>query len=253
MSSFNDFWKNAKTAMNQHSPEIAIIGGCVGVVASTVLLVSETVHTTKEVINEEARRGEKLSKKDIFKLAWKRYIPGVSLEVLSLGSIIFGGCESVKRLNAATMAYAISDRAYKELSEETKEVLGEKKAQDIHDQISKKKIDDNPLTSEDMVIDTGNGSTLCYDTISGRYFYSDIEILRRAENDLNRILRSDMYLSLNDLYSAIGLAGVKLGEDLGWNIDKGYLDFRFSSMLTQDGRPCLVLDYSVGPIFGYQI
>ena len=38
-----------------------------------------------------------------------------------------------------------------------------------------------------------------------------------------------------------------LGDDLGWNIDNGYIDLRFSSQLATDGTPCLVIDYGYGP------
>ena len=74
-------------------------------------------------------------------------------------------------------------------------------------------------------------------------------------NDLNRRMRDEMFISLNDFYCAIDnpdLGPTKLGDMLGWNIDKGYIDLNFSSQLTTDGTPCLVLDYTVVPEYEFQ-
>ena len=43
-----------------------------------------------------------------------------------------------------------------------------------------------------------------------------------------------------------------MGDMLGWNIDKGYIDLAFSSQLDADGTPCLVIDYQVAPVYDYQ-
>ena len=87
---------------------------------------------------------------------------------------------------------------------------------------------------------------------SGRYFKSDIEKIKKAECELNRQMLDDMYVSLNDFYYEIGLDSVKLGDELGWNVDSGYIDLSFSSQLASDGTPCLVIDYSVAPRYDYR-
>lgn len=64
-------------------------------------------------------------------------------------------------------------------------------------------------------------------------------------------MRDEIYISLNDLYFELGLDNIKLGDELGWNIDKGYIDINFSSQLDANGTPCLVLDYRVAPVYDY--
>jgi len=56
-----------------------------------------------------------------------------------------------------------------------------------------------------------------------------------------------MFLTLNELYYALGLAGIALGDQMGWDIDKGMVEINFSTQLTEEGEPCLVLNYSVEP------
>ena len=60
-----------------------------------------------------------------------------------------------------------------------------------------------------------------------------------------------MYITLNDVYYALGLSNTKMGDDLAWSVEDGMIDFNFSSQLTEDGIPCLVVDYTIGPRFDY--
>lgn len=60
-----------------------------------------------------------------------------------------------------------------------------------------------------------------------------------------------MYISLNEFYDEIGLDHISIGDDLGWNIERGMIDLSFSSLVADDGTPCLVVDYQVSPKFGY--
>ena len=60
-----------------------------------------------------------------------------------------------------------------------------------------------------------------------------------------------MSISLNEFYYELGLEPIKLGDQLGWNIEKGYLGINLSSKLASDGTPCLVLAYEVGPEYNY--
>lgn len=53
-------------------------------------------------------------------------------------------------------------------------------------------------------------------------------------------MMNDMYISLNDFYYEIGLDPIKIGSDIGWNIDDGYIDLRFSSQLAQMGHRVLL-------------
>ena len=85
----------------------------------------------------------------------------------------------------------------------------------------------------------------------GRYFKSDIDIINRAMNKINREIVINMYASLNDFYAELGLSPVEMGYDLGWNIDDGTIEIEPSSQLADDGTPCLVIDYSVSPKYNY--
>ena len=91
-----------------------------------------------------------------------------------------------------------------------------------------------------------------YDAVSGRYFKSDRDKIDKVINELNRRMRDEMYISLNEFYYEIGLNEISLGDQLGWNIDNGYIEPSFSYQGAEDGTPCLVIGYLVEPRYDYR-
>ena len=146
--------------------------------------------------------------------------------------------------------YTLSESTLKEYQEKVVETIGEKKEQSIRDSVSKDKMVKNPV--REVILTESGGNTICYDVLSGRYFKSDRDKITRVMNELNRQMRDEMYVTLNDFYYELGLDGTKMGDILGWNIDKGYIDLAFSSQLDANGTPCLVIDYQVAPVYDYQ-
>lgn len=139
---------------------------------------------------------------------------------------------NARRNAALATAYTLSESALKDYQGKVIEMFGEKKNEAVKDAVAKDKVEKNPVVTREVII-TEKGNTLCYDAISGRYFKSDIEKIKKAECELNRQMLDDMYVSLNDFYYEIGLDSVKLGDELGWNVDSGYIDLSFSSQLVR--------------------
>ena len=101
------------------------------------------------------------------------------------------------------------------------------------------------------MIVTQKGNSLCYDAFSGRYFYSDIEKIKRTENEFNRRLLQEDYLSLNEFYYELGLSGTYIGDRLAWRADRGLVETNFSAQLAEDGTPVLVLEFITPPSYDY--
>lgn len=61
----------------------------------------------------------------------------------------------------------------------------------------------------------------------------------------------EMYVSLNEFYYEIGAKSIPIGDDIGWNVNDGLIEVNFSSTLSDDNRPCIVLEYRVGPKYDF--
>ncbi|MBS6180519.1 MAG: hypothetical protein KH921_07000 [Erysipelotrichaceae bacterium] len=243
---------NARTAMKKHSPEILTGIGIAGMITTTVLAVRAT---PKALILMEEKKKETeentLAPVEVVKTTWICYVPAAVTGAVSVACLVGASSVNVRRNAALATAYTLSESALKEYQNKVVEVIGEKKEQVVRDAIAKDKIEQNPVSSREVII-TEKGNTLCYDAVSGRYFKCDIDKLKKAENELNRQMRDEMYVSLNDFYYEIGLNGIGLGDELGWNIDRGYIDLEFSSQLADDGTPCLVIGYHIAPRYDYR-
>lgn len=249
---FRMLLKNMNQAIQKHSPEILTGIGIAGMISTTVMAVRATPKAL--ILIEEKKKSDEVDSlviHDVIKTTWTCYIPTAITGVLSIACLVGASSVNARRNAALATAYTLSESALKEYQQKVIEMFGEKKNELVKDAIAKDKIEQNPVITKEIII-TEKGNTLCYDAVSGRYFKSDIDKIKKAEHELNRQMRDEMYVSLNDFYYEIGLENIKLGDDLGWNIDNGYIDLSFSSQLASDGTPCLVVDYSVAPRYDYR-
>ena len=249
---FKPLIKTIRSGLAKHSPAILTALGITGMIGTTVLAVKATPKALDLIENKkEELDKDKLTVVETVKATWKCYAPAAVTCVTSAACLIGASSVHTKRNAALATAYKLSESALIEYRDKVVETIGEKKEQSVRDAIAKDHVEKNPVTNNEVII-TDKGYTLCYDELSGRYFYSDIEKIKKAANELNRQMLNDMYVSLNELYYELGLEGTKLGEQMGWNIDRGLIDLKFSATVSADDRPCIVLDYRIPPMYDYQ-
>lgn len=252
-------FKNIRTGISKHCPEILTGIGIAGMVATTILAVKATPKAIR-LIEEEKQRifqddpygdFKELSKVEVIKTTWKCYIPAVVTGVTSIGCLIGASSVNSRRTAALATAYNLSKTALAEYKDKVVEQIGEKREKDIRDSVAKDKIERNPVTNTEVIV-TERGTSLCYDGIFGRYFRSDRDTINKAVNTINRrMITGEMYVSLNEFYDEIGLSHVVIGDELGWNIDDGTIEIEYSSQLADDGTPCMVIGYNVAPKYNY--
>ena len=173
------------------------------------------------------------------------YIPtGIALLIMT-GCMVGATSIGSKRNVVLASLYSASEVALKEYQSKVIEKIGEKKEIEVRDSIAKDRMDRNPI-SQNQIILTGNGNHLCMDSMTGQYFRTDIEKVRRTQNDVNHRLMSEMWISLNELLIDLGIEPTALGHDIGWDVDH-QLEFFFSSQINKNGEPCLVLEYLTPP------
>lgn len=248
-------FKDVKTVVTKHSPEILQGLGIAGMITTTVLAVKATPKAIKlldEAKNEQAT--DELTPVETVKVAWKPYIPAMIMGTVSIGCLIGSTSVSNRRNTALAAAYQLSTTALDEYKSKVVETIGEKKERAIRDKIAQDKADNEErMNAAPMyVIDTN--STHFYDPIGGARFETTIEKLEHARNVVNAKLIDNDFVSLNELYEELGIPPVEMGYDLGWNTNKGkresLIDVHYTGGM--DGRtPCAVLSYSIRPKYDF--
>lgn len=235
--------------LQKNSPYILTGLGCAGVVSTAVMTGKAAVKAHEEIMQDRAENYEMFGTdtdwKERVRLTWKYFVPPIIMGATSVACIIGAQTVNTRRHAALASLYTLTDQTLKDYKEKVIEQVGKNKAKKIDEGIAEDILEAHPVTKE-SIIKTSHGDTLCYDVYSGRYFTHDIEKLRRIQNDFNHELMGVMWMPLNDLYYLMGLEQVKMGDDLGWTVDD-LLEFKFTSKLTDDERPCLVVDYDLTP------
>lgn len=262
MDSISNIAKNLGGVISENSPTILTSLAVAGLISTSVLAVKATPkalfliddHLYKqygedmygEHGNTVSERLASIPKRELIRVTWKCYIPAGAVGLASICCIIYANQIHLRRTAALASLYGITEATLKEYQSKVIETIGKSKELKVRDEIAGDRVKANPPGSNQVII-TNKGDVICYDSLTGRYFKSSVEQIRRALNKLNQRLMSEMFISLNELYYELGLANTKLGDDLGWDLDKGLIEISFSTTLTEQEEPCLVLNYEVSP------
>lgn len=266
MGKFNNILKMIQVGTIQHGSQILLGLGIAGSISTVIMAVKATPKALtimdEKIACEESDDGtlgvlvpieevpRHLTAKEKVQLTWKLYLPVVISGMFSIACLICSHKIDSRKNAALATAYALTESALKEYQDKAVEIVGEKQERSIRDAIAKDRVDKNPVTNREVII-TKSGDTLCYEPLSGRYFKSDIEKIRKAVNDLNSRLNQEMYISLNEMYEEIGLSPVAIGYEMGWNVSNGLIELYFTSILAEDGTPCLALAFKNIPKYDF--
>lgn len=236
----------------RHSPAILTGLGCAGVISTTALGCHATIKAKSVlekyecIVTQHGPEYKKASAKERFLLTWKLYVPTVISGAASIACIIGANSVNSKRQAALASLYALSETALKDYKEEVVAHLKPKQLDAVQEGLVNKKLEDHPVIDNEVIL-TERGNQLCYDTMSSRYFRSDIETIRRIQNDINEDCIKSDWMTLNDFYFSLGLQGVKYGDEWGWSAADQLLDITFTSSIASNGEACIVVDYDVLP------
>lgn len=240
-------------SIKKHSPEILVVAGVIGTVASAVMACKATTKIG-EIIDEHKDTMEKIheqstddpqvyseqdKQKDTaivytqtaVKLA-KLYAPAIGLGVLSLSSILASNNILRKRNAALAAAYAAINRSFKEYRERVVERFGQEvdhqlryniKAQEVEETVTDEKGKEKKVKKTVNVADPNASGYARYFTRSNPNWENDPDFvetfLRMQQQYANDKLKATGHLTLNDVYDMLGFHDSKAGMVVGWIYD----------------------------------
>ena len=243
--------------LKKHSPEILVVGGVVGLVASGVMACKATtklsailddskeqielfdkVAANPEMVNEEytvedAEKDKKIVKVQTAVKVAKLYAPAVAIGMVSIGAIFASNNIMRKRNVALGAAYATVDQAFKdyrnrvvdrfgeELDKELRYNLKTKEVKEtVEDENGKKKTVKRNIKYMDSPMPS-EFAVIYDDGCAG--WTKDPEdnkfFLIQQQRYANERLKRRGYLSLNEVYELLGFPSTKAGQVVGWLYD----------------------------------
>lgn len=232
---------------SNNSSSILTAIGVAGVLATTALAVRATAKSIAHM-QADGVDPSSIGIKEKVAYSWPFFLSTAAVASTTCVAIVFANRIGLRRATALATALTVSERAMTEYQNKVVERYGEFKEQEIRDSIRQDRVNANPVDQREVII--LGGDQLCYDAYSGRYFQSTMESIKHAINRLNYQIVHDNYASLTDFYNFIGLEGTSISDEVGWNVSELF-DVQFTTTMSADGRPAIVLDYRVTPFKDY--
>ena len=246
--------------LKKHSPEILVVTGVVGTVASAVMAckattkIDEVLAETKDNIDktkdyvEKKGFSEKYTEEDYKKDLTifyakgglelvKLYAPSVALGALSITAILSGHNVLRKRNVALAAAYATVEKGFKEYRGRVVERFGEELDRELKYNIKAKEVEETSVdekTGEEKVTkktvnvaDPNNYSSYARFFDDGCAGWTkdpeyNLMFLKNQQRYANDLLKSRGHLFLNEVYDMLGIPRTKAGQVVGWIYDEEY-------------------------------
>jgi hypothetical protein len=232
--------------VSSNSPEILTALGVSGVVVTAYLAAKASFKASRLIDAKEDTEGISDNQKERLKvrtkLVWKEYVPAGIAGGLTVCCIVGASKANGRRTAAAVTAYSLTEKAFSEYKEKVVEQIGVGKEQKIRDELAQQSVDRKSPTVKEIV-PIGPGYVLCCELFTGRYFRSNMETLRKAQNDIGFKIVNDIYVTLTEFYDLIDLPSTSTSDKIGWDSDKK-MELVFSTTMTSTGEPCLAFDYN---------
>lgn len=227
--------------INRNSPAIMTAAGITGTVTTAYLAAKAGYQSAVILHGQDSHEDPIEDIKEKTKQVWRLYIPPVVSGVVTITAIGFASRSYNKRTAAAVSAYTLTERAFTEYRDRVVDEIGKQKEEMLRADIASDVIRNNPPNDTSIIV--SSGSVMCCELYTKRYFTSDMETLRKAQNDINAMIVGSVYVTLDEFYDHIGIPHTSHSSELGWDSDK-LLELRFTTVLSEDGRPCLAFDYN---------
>ena len=228
--------KIAQTFVLRNSHHILTGLALLGIGASVAL----SVRADRQMQEWDIDEFKRLTKEQRIKIYTKIYAPP-AIAILATGACVLGAHSiSIKRESSLLLAYEGTRQVYDRYRASVQDRLGPEEKQIAEKAASKAQ----PIPRETIVY--GEGDVLFYDAYSGRYFKSTVNKIDRVVNELNYTLLREMCVSLNEFYAGIGLDGISLGDQLGWN-EQRQIEVHYGAKVSEEGKAVVIVDFVVEP------
>lgn len=247
---FNRSLRTVKSVITANSPVLLVGATITGVVATGVLSAKAGYKARGIVDAAQAEKGpdaEPLTLQEKTQLTWLCYAVPAVTGVSTVASCLGVHFIHTKRHAAIAGLYAVTAGKLDDYKDEIESALGIKKQQEFNDRMAQKSADGSPLINNEVVM-TQNGTELCYDDWTGRWFHSNMNSIAGVVNEVNAILIDEGELDLNTFYDRLGLTNIPMGTDFGWQHSKtGKLSLIYGNITAPDGRPAIAISFRDAP------
>ena len=237
-------------ALERNKSTILVGAGLVGWICTAVLVGKAAPKAKTAEAQAEREKGEELTAVEKVKATWQYYIPATAAGVVSSAAIVYAHKLDLTKVASLMSTYQLTKGELKQLKDKIVEKDGEEKLKEYQKETHEdqlKKVD------KEHILDTGKGTTIFYEPLTGTLFYSDIWHVEKALiRMVEQCTRNDGMCSLDELLDDLDLPTTPLTADYAFfrdgvgdiSCDRVHDLFEYHSVDAEhgDARPCIWLD-----------
>lgn len=244
---------NYKIFWNKNGSLICSALAVSGIVASNIL----TADATKKAMTEN---NANLTKKQLFKKHYKKYIAPSIVAIATIASITGVKIIDAKKQAELTASLLAVKASYKNFQNTVEKVVGKDTIDEIKSVFNKEKLEEDnvsfripakPIDDPRQLYWIGYGYN--------DYFWSTPSEIERAEGTMNKIFRKSKMACPNDFLDALGLNGTEEGFINGWGeleyndvLMDGWINIDETVTKHDDGLEVHVLEFCPFPVSDYE-
>lgn len=246
---------NRVLSAHKHAPAMLFGAGVVGVVATVVLasratlklhdVIDDAQETLDKVANlEHATYSEKDRQRDTALIYFRTgakiagmYLPALAVGAVSIAALTGSHVILTRRNVALTAAYAAIEKGFREYRERVVKEMGEDKDREFRYGTTSREVTEE--TADGPVTKTLTGEDMAMEgSIYARWFddsctpwqrqpeYNRL-FLKCQQSYFNDLLNTKGWVTLNEVYEALGMKRSRAGMVVGWvkGDGDGYVDF----------------------------
>lgn len=244
---FRDLIQTGVRTLNTNAPVILTAFGAVGVTTTAVLAARASFEAARRITIAEIEEGRVFTKQEKVKLVWPLYIGAVSSGVVTTAAVVLSHRVSARRAAALAAAYTMSNDRLEEYQEKIKEKLGVKKEKDARDELTQDRVNRDHKDGA-VIFSPLDGKVMIKEDYTGRTFWSSIDEINKAVNEVNAQINKEGSVRVSDFYDTLGLEHVATSDYFGWTHDDR-LELEWSTATTPDKQHAIhVFEYVNHPV-----
>lgn len=239
-----------------HSAALYTAVGVSSGLGAVISGIAVTPENTRRLDNEREERARLNMPEMTFwektRMIGPSYIPCVLLFGMSATCFILNTLKEERKIATLAGLYSMSEKSFEEYRNKVKDMFGERKEAKVRDEVAADKA--KLCGTQTVYISTGDGNYPCLDAWSNTKFRSSQIAIETARIAVLDRLRSEMYISLEEVYNEMHLPvrhgpdGLPLisRSDIGWTQDDN-LQFIYTYTGDSNGEPMMVITFYPSP------
>lgn len=221
---------------------IAIVG-----VPVTVGLTVKATKDTMDICETAKKTVEHLDTVDKVKLCWREWIPPFAAAVGTVGCVVAANHVHLKKEAALSALAALYSGKYNDLEKTVREKIGDKKTDEILEEVAKKDIPKTIVADQSFEI---------WEPYSKQFIKLTTEKLLYAQLIVNQVLKESGECTLNHFLCLIGGKKCTFGDQMGWDdlmlstdseiTGHSWIDIK-PYLANISGKDTMYINYSVAP------